>query len=365
MVICRTLRLAFLFPMYMRSASTSANRMRHLVVSSAERASNFLEKQLGVTVDDALRLIHIGAVYHQGVGARKPTRIMDNIELAEGDYLRAHLEPKLYPVDDINWTDTILYECEDYVIINKPPLIPCNPTVDNAKQNILECIKLARQYDQLYLPHRLDVETTGLMVLGKSKEFTASMCRLFKERKVRKFYRALIASKSSIPYAGSEDLVHFMVSSSISPKIFNIAPLGDDCLKCEAVLKELTQVKTLSKIQMGSLCSTLTPNTRLQLAVNSWTQAMQELEEISFCEVLLELKTGRTHQVRGQLQADRNWHIAGDEMYRGVTSSTQSVNADKITSKYLGLQSCLLAFSCNDSEVEYKLESVWWTPLLC
>lgn len=81
----------------------------------------------------------------------------------------------------------ILFEDNFLVAVNKPPLIPVHATHDLSRphvQGILEK-NLGRS---LVLFHRLDLETTGVLVFGKDPSINAYMTDLFRDRNVQKKY---------------------------------------------------------------------------------------------------------------------------------------------------------------------------------
>ncbi|EYF00865.1 RluA family pseudouridine synthase [Chondromyces apiculatus] len=64
----------------------------------------------------------------------------------------------------------VLYEDEHLVAINKPPLIPVHPTARYHKSTVVKLLEAARQGEHLYLAHRLDRETSGVLLLSRTSE---------------------------------------------------------------------------------------------------------------------------------------------------------------------------------------------------
>ena len=93
-------------------------------------------------------------------------------------------------------------------------------------------------------------------------------------------------------------------------------------------------------------------STIISSAFESWFCDYGKCEEsskIAMQEVEAELITGRTHQIRGQIKALGNsFHVAGDNLYSGVTSTTVSTTELKSThspsSAYLALQATSIEF---------------------
>ena len=63
----------------------------------------------------------------------------------------------------------ILFEDEHLIAVNKPPFLPTQPTVDDARVNIYGALK---KYLNSYvgLHHRLDRDTSGVILFSKTKE---------------------------------------------------------------------------------------------------------------------------------------------------------------------------------------------------
>jgi 23S rRNA pseudouridine955/2504/2580 synthase len=86
------------------------------------------------------------------------------------------------------FSSLILFENEDYIIINKPPLISSLED-RNDKMNIL---KLARRYNEhIQLCHRLDKQTSGILVTSKNEKAYKFMNRQFEKRTIEKEYHAI------------------------------------------------------------------------------------------------------------------------------------------------------------------------------
>ncbi len=88
----------------------------------------------------------------------------------------------------IKFTDLILYEDEDYIAINKPALVA---TLED-RNDPYSIIDLARGYwEQAQVCHRLDKETSGVLIIAKHPEAYRALSMQFEKRKVKKLYHAL------------------------------------------------------------------------------------------------------------------------------------------------------------------------------
>ncbi len=79
----------------------------------------------------------------------------------------------------------ILYEDDFFLIINKPAGIPSDTSL----------LKQSKSHRSLVLVHRLDRDTTGVLILSKSKSVKEKMVSVFREQKVEKVYLALVDKK--------------------------------------------------------------------------------------------------------------------------------------------------------------------------
>lgn len=89
----------------------------------------------------------------------------------------------------VDFSNLILFDSTDYVVINKPPYLSSLDDRHEA-QNILD---LAREYtSDAQLCHRLDKETSGCLVIAKNPEAYRSMAMQFEARTVNKIYHAVV-----------------------------------------------------------------------------------------------------------------------------------------------------------------------------
>lgn len=90
-----------------------------------------------------------------------------------------------YPV----FKDLILFENDDYIVINKPPFLA---TLEDRALNATNILKLARQYNpDVQVCHRLDKETSGALALAKNNEAYRHLSMQFEHREVKKLYHAV------------------------------------------------------------------------------------------------------------------------------------------------------------------------------
>lgn len=88
---------------------------------------------------------------------------------------------------------TLVFQNEDFVVIDKHPGISVHK--DDNEQALVAEVAKATGDQQLYLIHRLDKMTSGLLLLGRHQRAASILSALFARRQVQKFYLALSAKK--------------------------------------------------------------------------------------------------------------------------------------------------------------------------
>lgn len=87
----------------------------------------------------------------------------------------------------------VVYQHSDFIIINKPEGISVHK--DQEEQGLTELIAKQLNVPQVWLVHRLDKVTSGLLILALNAESAAEFSRLFSEHKIHKMYLALSNQK--------------------------------------------------------------------------------------------------------------------------------------------------------------------------
>ena len=171
-------------------------KVTHLVVdadSDGQRIDNYLKKYLsGVPLGHIYRIIRTGQVRVNG------KRIKASGRVAAGDDLRL---PPLYnmeadkvavPQSVVERLEgSVLFEDEELVVLNKPGGLAVHGGSGLAF-GIIEAMRQSRDDARLELVHRLDRETSGCLLIGKTLVATRKYQDVFRERNVLKQYRALV-----------------------------------------------------------------------------------------------------------------------------------------------------------------------------
>jgi 23S rRNA pseudouridine1911/1915/1917 synthase len=84
----------------------------------------------------------------------------------------------------------VIRETDDWIAVDKPPGMPVQPPRDRKQRSLEELLRLRCR--TLHLIHRLDTQTSGVVVFAKNRRAAAQLSSLFASREIRKVYLAVI-----------------------------------------------------------------------------------------------------------------------------------------------------------------------------
>jgi RluA family pseudouridine synthase len=183
-------------------------------------------------------------------------------------WLRTTSEP------EVDRDVTIVHQEADFVVVDKPAHLPCH--ADGPFQRNTLVYLLREQLGPVQLVHRLDRETSGLMVAARTERARAALDQQFRQGLVQKHYLAIVRGR--VP-------ANFVAEQSI----------GRDPASAIALRR--------AAVEMGS---TDAQPARTEFEVLDRGQDRTLLRCIP--------KTGRTHQIRVHLMA-HGFPILGDKLY--------------------------------------------------
>jgi 23S rRNA pseudouridine955/2504/2580 synthase len=92
---------------------------------------------------------------------------------------------------NLTFTELVIFENENYVAINKPAFI--SSLDERTEDKTASIIRMAKEsYGDIQLCHRLDKETSGVLILAKNPEAYRHMAIQFEQREVIKTYHAVV-----------------------------------------------------------------------------------------------------------------------------------------------------------------------------
>lgn len=265
-------------------------RIHHFIIDQSETLFSLLQRELSLSEERIQSLLSLGAIYQNS------ERMLENSLLHKTDIIRCHTEPRRFRTH-IDWNKHILFENDDFILIDKPPGLPCQPSLDNKIENILHLLSQFIQQN-LFITHRLDVGTEGLIILAKHKLFQTTFNQMLESRNVIKIYECLTTGSQLSP----SHLTHWMQPHPRAPKILS-ATYGD------IEKKERWKQCDLEIFESENLNNTLFSKTY---------HTSPSPERLNYYR--LQLHTGRTHQIRAQLSFASN-PILGDTLYGGIKNT--------------------------------------------
>ena len=129
--------------------------------------------------------------------------------LQAGDLIEIYDISKLKPVDKKEkikylpkkkeigtYDDYVIEDNENFIVINKPSGIPVQSGTKSFK-NIIDIIKNTKYFknSKPYIVHRLDKETSGVLIIAKNRKYAQLFTSLFRIRKIHKTYLAIVYGK--------------------------------------------------------------------------------------------------------------------------------------------------------------------------
>ena len=199
------------------------------------------------------------------------------------------------------YDDYILENNDNFVVINKPSGIAVQAGTKSFK-NIIDVLKDTKYFEngKPYIVHRLDKETSGVLIVAKNREYAQLFTSLFRIRKIHKTYIAL---------------THGKVSEKIKTMDEDLISYDND--------KKITQ-RAISHIKIIKTSS---------------DYSLVELNPI----------TGRKHQLRKQLYNIGN-PIIGDDKY----FTNRRADKARLKSKNLMLHAYKIKFMINNVKYNFK-----------
>lgn len=181
-----------------------------------QRLDNFLLKRLpGVPKSHVYRLLRSGQVRVDG-GRAKPER-----KLAAGEEVRippvrtAERDTPVRPPDAVlqRLREAIIYEDAHYLALSKPAGLAAH-SGSGLPYGVIEAARSWGKYEQLELAHRLDRDTSGVLLLAKTRPALLRAQRAFRDGTARKRYFALLDGRlTGGPYDVDAALVRNRLSS--------------------------------------------------------------------------------------------------------------------------------------------------------
>lgn len=114
---------------------------------------------------------------------------------------RSHMEPRIRDEDRAMMKSIVLYEDDDIIAINKPAGLASQGGTKTKKHvDGLSAALVGKKAEKPRLVHRLDKDTSGVMLLAKTEKAARELGFYFRGREVRKYYWALVSPCPSMEH---------------------------------------------------------------------------------------------------------------------------------------------------------------------
>ncbi len=148
-------------------------------------------EQIKRAIEEGAITVDRRASAHATVGKLKPST-----QLMPGDEVLVRSERK--PESPVDFNCKIIHEDEHLFVIDKPSNLPVHPSGRYFFNTLLTHLRTQggnrplREGEDYYLAHRLDKETSGILVLAKTKEACTHLTNQFFQRTTQKRYLAIV-----------------------------------------------------------------------------------------------------------------------------------------------------------------------------
>ena len=259
-----------------------------------QRIDNFLSGRLkGVPRSLIYRILRTGQVRINGGRAKPDTRLSAGDEVRIPPVRVAERSDPGRPSDGqmTRVEDAIVHEDRDFLVLDKPSGVASHGG-SGISFGAIELLRAARPKDTLELVHRLDRDTSGILVFSRRRSALTALQAVIREGRATKHYLALLQGR--LPKA----------------RITVNEPLRKSILQGG---ERMVRVDAAGKPSVSHLIQ------------------LQQFAEATLCEIAIE--TGRTHQIR--VHTSHIGHaVAGDEKY-GERSFNQRMKEFRLKRLFL------------------------------
>ncbi len=215
----------------------------------SERLDTYLSSKSGLSRAHIQRLARQGMVTVNSRAEKISYRIKrgDKIEFTVPENPELILTPEKIPLE-------IVWEDENIIVINKPPGMVMYPAAGNKSGTLLnalvsKCSSLASAGAPLRpgVVHRLDKDTSGLIIFAKNDPSYLNLIKQFSERQVEKHYLALLSGR--LKKNKGEIKIAIGRSASDRKKMSTKTKKGKEAITYYEVIKEFKHA-VLAKVRI-------------------------------------------------------------------------------------------------------------------
>jgi len=186
--------------------------IKKMFAEKKQRAVFFIVNELGYSQREAQRFISKGRVLVNG------EKMLKTAGEIEGEFEFIYFEP-------ITKGLSPTYEEEEFVVFDKPSGVLIHPQTKRTPYSLIDELKYQYGLDA-NIAHRIDQETSGLVLCAKNKESERDIKMMFQEREMKKKYLALVHGEFKEELCVEAPLLRSQAQSAIVRMVVKVHETG-------------------------------------------------------------------------------------------------------------------------------------------
>jgi 23S rRNA pseudouridine1911/1915/1917 synthase len=184
------------------------------------RIDQLLAKHVpGLSRRTARKLLLIGGVFVERARVKVASKLIQpgrRIDVYMGNALEAVDAAEKVAPPELE----ILFEDDHLLVVNKPPQLPTAATRETDRHNLLYYLEQrpSSSTTGLHLIHRLDLETSGLLVVAKTKEAAQRLSEDFRTHDVERLYQVVVLGELAQPQSVDEPIEGRPARTDFTPR---------------------------------------------------------------------------------------------------------------------------------------------------
>ncbi|MBO7741725.1 MAG: RluA family pseudouridine synthase [Victivallales bacterium] len=217
-------------------------------------------------------------------------------------------EARDLPEQEVSWEIRVLAESDDYIVVDKPPNLPCHPAGRFFNHTLWAWLKQLRGLEGIHFVTRLDRETSGALLVGKNPRFAARAAKLLHSDAAGGVKQYAVLVHGRVP------VKEFLASGWLTSD--RHSPVRKKRAFLPVTTPDTTDCIALPEDEEAEICQT-------EFTLRCYCRPPESGEEPTrfipdesgeFSLLEARLRTGRTHQIRATL-CSLGYPVVGDKLY--------------------------------------------------